>query len=89
MSLEAEPGIGGRHTLSVVDDLYPGLSPAVHVEQDVGGPGIDAVLEEFFDYGSRALHHLARCDLVRYAIGQQVDNIVHACVRTISRGGGR
>ena len=70
MALKGQTRVGGRHTLSVVDDL-DGRAPGIqHDDADVAGTGVHGVLHQLLDDGSRALDNLAGCYLVGDGIGK-------------------
>ena len=70
MPFESHAGIGGRHALAVVDDLYEVAARFPEENLNLRGAGIDRVLEEFLDDRSRSLDYLARGYLVGHRIGQ-------------------
>ena len=77
MPLEAETRVIERHTLAVVDDLDEGAPGILDHELDLGGAGVDGVLQQLLDHGGGPLHHFAGRNLVRHRIGQQSDDVFH------------
>jgi hypothetical protein len=64
MALKAQAGVGNAHTFSVVYDLNKRFPGILHHEFYLGSAGIDSILKQFFDDGSRPLHHLTGSYLV-------------------------
>ena len=75
--LEAETRVIERHALAVVDDLDEGAPGILDHELDLGGAGVDGVLQQLLDHGGGPLHYLAGRNLVRHRIGQQSDDVFH------------
>ncbi len=78
MPLEGQPRVLGRHAGAVVHDLDPRDPPAFDVHADAPRAGIERVLHELLDGGRRALHDLARGDLVDERVGEDTDESRHA-----------
>ena len=53
--------------------MKPGGAAPPGQHGDLAGPGIKAVLDQFLDHGSRALHHLTGCHLAGQHIGEDLD----------------
>ena len=67
---EGHPGICFSHAFPVVGDLDQCLAGFLNEEADIGGTGVDGVLQQFFHGAGRSLDHLPCCDLVGDVIGQ-------------------
>jgi hypothetical protein len=64
VALQGQLGVGPAHPPTVVTDAdEPGPS-AIDLDVDVAGPGIQGILDQLLDDGSRPLHDLAGRDLV-------------------------
>ena len=61
---EGGPGILGRHATAIVGDTEEGHAAVTDLYRDLGSTGIHRVLQQFFDYAGRTLHHLACGDEV-------------------------
>ena len=70
MPLEGQTGIGLGHAAAVVDDLDGRATGIDHQHIDGGGAGIDGILDQLLDDGSRPLYDLAGSYLVGHTIGQ-------------------
>ena len=58
------------HAATIVGD-FDQVGPARRQpHRDPGGPGIDRILHQFLERGSRAFHHFARCDTVDEMLGE-------------------
>ena len=77
MTFESQPGIGLRHSLAIVDDLYRRASGVDHRHVDMARSGIHGVLHQFLYDTGRTLYHLTGRYLVGHGIGQELDNIRH------------
>ena len=75
MTLKSHARIGLRHTATVVDDLYGRTSGIDHDDMDMTGTGIDGILHQLLDDGSRSLDDLASSNLVGDGIREEVDNV--------------
>jgi len=64
MPLKGHPGIDGSHTGSVVDDLDQGLAGILDDDLDVGGSGVNGILDQLLDDRSGTLDHLTGSDLI-------------------------
>jgi hypothetical protein len=58
---------------AVVDHPDPAAAPAVDLDRDRAGPGVDRVVDQLLDHRGRPLDHLAGRDLVDHVIGQDRD----------------
>ena len=73
--LEGQPRVPGRHAGAVVHDLDPRDPPAFDVHADAPRAGVERVLHELLDGGRRALHDLARGDLVDERVGENAGRV--------------
>jgi len=64
MPLKGHPRINGSHAGSVVDDLDQGLTGILDDDLDVGGSGVNGILNQLLDDRSGALDHLTGSDLI-------------------------
>ena len=64
VTLEGSEGVGVRHSDSVVRDADEGAPGVDQLNLDAGGPGVEGVLDEFLDHGTRAFDHFAGRNLV-------------------------
>ena len=73
MPLKAQGGILAPHAQTIVLHGDP-VSPCIlQLHGDTRSAGIEGILHELLDDGSRALHHLSGGDLVRHVLGQTLD----------------
>jgi len=73
VALEGEQCVVLDHARAVVGHLDE-LAPArFDLDADAVGARVEGVFEQFLDHRGRALHHLARGDLVGNVLGQDVD----------------
>ena len=77
MTLKGQTGIGLGHALTVVDDLDEGASRIDHDDADGVGTGINGILDQLLDDGSRTLDDLASRYLVGDAIREKTYNVTH------------
>ncbi len=68
MALESHTGIGGRHTVTVVNHLDERTPGILEHYRDFCGTCIHSILYEFLYHGSRSLYHLSGRNLVRHRI---------------------
>ena len=66
MPLEAQYGVGRRHSGPVVYHLNQSSTGVGHDDFDVGGAGVDRILHQLLHHRSGALHHFSS----GYHIGQ-------------------
>lgn len=64
MALESEVGIGLAHATTIVRNSDQGASRIDQFDFDSTCPGIDRILEQFFEGGSRALYNFPSRDLI-------------------------
>lgn len=71
MTLNRQGQLFGRDAMTIIE--YPNESRATRLDIHVNGTRarIERILNQFFDEGSRPLHHLARSDLVDERARQQ------------------
>ena len=62
MSFKTKHSLVGRHSASVVDDLYQGPSCVLYPDCNLIGTCIHCILDQFLHHGCRSLHDLARSD---------------------------
>ena len=60
VALEGQQGVVAQHAAAVVDDADQAASAGFDLDAQLGRPGVERILEQFFDDRSRPLHHLAR-----------------------------
>jgi hypothetical protein len=73
VALEGQRELSGGHAEAVIGDGDQRRPAIAHLEADRRGAGVEAVFHELLHDRSRALDHLARCDLVDQGIGEQTD----------------
>ena len=73
MPFQTHEGVIPVHPRAVVDDPDQADPSAPRHDFDVLRPGIEAVLNEFFDDGRRAIDHLAGGDLASEGIREDSD----------------
>ena len=81
MTLKGQPGIGLRHAMSVVNDLYGGAARINDDDADALCAGIDGVLHQFLDDRSRSLDYLTGGNLIGHRVGKQLNNVTHEAER--------
>ena len=69
MTFESQTGIRLTHALPVIDDLDRSPSGILNKHIDMPGTGIDGILHQLLDDGSRTLDDLPSSNLVGYGIG--------------------
>ena len=77
MALEGQTGIGLGHAAAVVDDLDGRATGIDNDDIDDGGTGINGILDQLLDDGSRTLDDLASRYLVGDAIREKTYNVTH------------
>jgi hypothetical protein len=65
----------GRDAAAVVDDADQLAAAVFNLDDDVGGPGIEGVFDQFLDHRSGALDHLAGGDAVDQERGKLADGL--------------
>ena len=75
MTLEREACVSVRHSFSVVNDLYGGLSGVVKKYAYVGRPGVNSVFNQFLYHRGGALYDLTCGYLVGHGVGQQLYDV--------------
>ncbi len=70
VALESHAGIGGRHTRTIVDDLYQRTAGIFHNNSNLGGTCIDSIFHQLLNDRSRSLNSLAGGYLVGHRVGQ-------------------
>ncbi len=73
MALEGEESIVAHHAAAVVGDLDQLAAAAFDFEANVGGSGVERVLEQFLDHGGGTVDDLASGDLVGNLVGEYAD----------------
>ena len=73
VAFESQQGVVAHHAAAVVGDAYKLAPSALDCEDDTGGPGVESILQQLFDYRSRPVDDLAGGDLVGHLVGQYVD----------------
>ena len=73
VALKGQEGIVAVHAMAVVGDADEPPAARFDFNPDAVGPGVEGVLQQFFDYRSRAVHHLASGDLIGDLVGQYAD----------------
>ena len=77
MPLKRQQGIIAVHAAAVIAYAYQFSPAGLDLHANPGGPRIELIFEQFLHHRSRAVHHLARGDLVRHLVGQN-SNAPHA-----------
>jgi hypothetical protein len=78
MPFKAQPGIGIRHTRSIVNNLNQ-CSPRIFDNYlDPVGPGVHSIFHQLFHSRCRALYYFTCRNLVRNRIGQYLDQFRHS-----------
>ena len=70
---KGQHGIVAQHATAVIVDADQPAAAAFHFHPDAGGPGIQRVFQQLFDYRRGTLHHFAGGDLVGNVIGKNTD----------------
>ena len=68
MTLKRQAGIGFRHTLAVVNNLYGGAAGIYHQYVDTMCISVNSILHQLLNDGSRPLYHFA----CRYLVGDGI-----------------
>ena len=66
MTLKTEHRLIGRHSATIINDLYKGSSGILDYYSHLVGSCIHGILNEFLHHGCRSLHNLSRGDHIRY-----------------------
>ena len=74
MAFQTEQDIVLIHAFAIIDDPDKTGSATFDLDLDMVGPGIEAVFQQLFDDGSRALDDLACGDLVDQLLGEDADD---------------
>ena len=77
MPVEREHRVLAPHAGAVVAHLDQRLAAVLQLDPHVARAGVERVLDQLLDHGSRALDHLARGDLVGDGVGQDGDAASH------------
>ena len=77
MAFKSQSGVGLRHALAIIYDLYRGASRIDDKHVDHGSTGINGILHQLLDDGSRPLNHLTSSYLVGNGIRQEMYQITH------------
>ncbi len=73
MPFQRQPHAFGVHAVAVVFDPDQRLAAFAQQDRDPLGPGVDGVLHQLLDHARRAVHDLARRDLIDQRVGQAAD----------------
>jgi hypothetical protein len=73
ISLETHEGVVAIHSAAIVGDPDERDPTALDQDLDVGGAGIDAVLDEFLHHGGGAFDHFTSGDLAGEGFGEESD----------------
>jgi hypothetical protein len=71
VAFQAEQGVVSIHPDAIIYNADRRGTASHYRHFDPGRPGIDAVLDQFFDHRCRPLDHFARRDLTCDFIGQE------------------
>ena len=66
MPFKTENRLIGRHSATIIDDLYQGSACVLNDYSDLISSGIDGILHQLLDHGCRSLHDLSRGYHVSY-----------------------
>ncbi len=87
VALKSQKGVVSKHAAAVVGDANEMAAAAFDVDAQVSGAGIERIFEEFFNYGSWSLYHLAGRNFVRDRIGED-SNFAHDAGAVLRAHGG-
>ena len=73
MPFQRQPHAFGVHAVAVVFDPDQGFAALAQQDRNPVRPGVDGVFHQLFDHTRRAVHDLARRDLVGQRVGQAAD----------------
>ena len=78
MTLECQACIGFGHAVTIVDNLNRSATGINYDDMDMAGTGIDGILNQLLDNGSRALDNFASSYLIGDGIREKPDNVTHS-----------
>ena len=83
VALEGQQRIVAQHAAAVIGDADQAAAAALDIDPQIGGPGVEGVFEEFFDYRCGPLNHLSGRDFVSDVVGEDADS-AHALFRSLT-----
>ena len=75
MPFEGHSGISFGHSYAVIYYLYQIFSSVPYDKFHLTSLRIYGIFQQFFDHGSRSLHHFSRRNLVGNIVWQKLNNI--------------
>jgi hypothetical protein len=73
VALEGQQSIVAEHAATVVGDADQAAAAGFDLDAQLGGPGVERILEQLFDDRSGALDDFTGGDLVGDLVGQDAD----------------